>query len=72
MSILYLDILVYGLLVALALRNVWVILVRQQEYKNLPILTFYVYAVIALGLRFLFLIIGQTEKVIVFDIDYVQ
>ena len=51
MSVSYVDIAVYGFLLLLALRNIWVIVVRQKEYKNLPILMFYAFSLIAIGLR---------------------
>ena len=34
-----------------ALRNIFVVVVKQQEYKNLPILMFYLFALIAVTLR---------------------
>ena len=46
----------YGILVVLGLRNIWVVIFMQQEYKNLPILMFYLYALIAVALRLINLI----------------
>ena len=51
LSLFYLDIAVYAFLILLALRNVWAILVKQGEYKNLPIVMFYVFALIAIATR---------------------
>ena len=42
---------VYGILILIALRNIFVVIVKQQEYKNLPILMFYFFALIAVTLR---------------------
>ena len=58
-SYLFLDytvIALYALLLALAFRNVWFILVKQREYRNLPILMFYIFALIAMTLRLVFLL----------------
>ena len=52
----YLAIATYGFLVLLALCNIWVILIRQKEYKNLPILAFYVFTLLAVTLRTIFII----------------
>lgn len=52
----YLTILVYASVFALTCNNVWRILIKQREYKNLPILFFYVFALIAVPLRMLALI----------------
>ena len=52
----YMVIITYGFLVILCLRNVWVILIRQKEYQNLPILTFYAFAIIAVTLRPIYII----------------
>ena len=54
-----LDYLVIGLfiaLLALNLHNIWSIVVGQREYKNLPILLFYVFALIAILLRMVWLL----------------
>ena len=56
----------------LALRNIWVIIVKQQEYKNLPILMFYLFALIAVTLRPIFLIWYYTFKQTLFNLDFVQ
>ena len=47
---------VYGFLVLLALRNIWVVVIKQRERKNLPILMFYVFSLIAVALRLVYLI----------------
>ena len=57
----YTVIFLYAVLLALALRNVWLILVKQREYRNLPILMFYIFAFIALTLRLVFLL-GQWTR----------
>ena len=51
LSALYLLIGVYGILIMIALRNILVVIVKQKEYKNLPILMFYLFALIAVTLR---------------------
>ena len=48
----YLVIGTYGILVVLGLRNIYEILFKQKEYKNLPILMFYIYAMVAVIIRF--------------------
>ena len=35
----------------IALRNIFVVIVKQKEYRNLPILMFYLFALIAVTLR---------------------
>ena len=63
----------YCLLVVLALRNICVILVKQKEYKNLPILTFYGYSLLAVTLRPIYIIWYWTyNRVIIFNSDFVQ
>ena len=57
----------------LALFNIFVILIRQKEYKNLPILTFYAYALIVFTLRLINLIWKWTlNPIFSNNIDYVQ
>ena len=54
-----LDYLVIGLfmaLLALCLHNIWSIVVLQREYKNLPIFLFYVFALIAIIIRIVWLL----------------
>ena len=68
----YLIIATYGFLVLLALRNIWVIIVRLKEYKNLPILTFYIFAFLAVSLRMINLIWMWTEDPVVWNEDLVQ
>ena len=71
LAVTYLDILIFGLLVLLALRNTWVIVLRQKEYKNLPILIFYAFALIMTTLRLIFLIWYWTFDPIIDNIDWV-
>ena len=68
----YLLIATYLVLIMLALRNIWVILVKQKEYKNLPILTFYVYALMAVTIRPIVIIWQWVPSSIIFNVDYVQ
>ena len=68
----YLVILMYIVLVLLALRNIWAILVKQKEYKNLPIFAFYAFSIIALSLRLIYLIGYWTGNPIFRNIDWVQ
>ena len=72
LSLTYLVIFTYLILVVLALRNILVILLKQKEYKNLPILMFYVFALIALSLRLTNLIWYWTGNPIFANIDWVQ
>ena len=51
MSVSYLNLATYGFLVVLAVRNMWAILYKQKEYKNLPVLAFYAFALLSLSLR---------------------
>ena len=69
----YLLIGIYIILVALALRNIWVIVYKLKEYKNLPILMFYLFTIIAVILRLIYLICQQTEMIkVIWDIDLIQ
>ena len=68
----YLVIALYSFLVMLALRNIWAILVRQREYKNLPILSFYIYALLAVSLRLVYIIWRWTPSEIITNLDPVQ
>ena len=52
----YLDIVIYGMVFLLAVRNVWVIVWKQGEYKNDPILMFYIFSIIATILRIILII----------------
>ena len=72
LSVAYLDILIYGIVVLLALRNIWVIVLKQKEYKNLPILTFYVFAMIATTLRPIYIIWVWTADPVIQSVDDVQ
>ena len=68
----YLLIATYLVLIMLAMRNICVILVKQKEYKNLPILTFYVYALMAVTIRPIVIIWQWVPSSIIFNVDYVQ
>ena len=61
----------YGLLVLLALRNIWVILVRQHEYKNIPILAFYAFSLVAISLRPIQMLGYWNHPLIFTNIDWV-
>ena len=50
------DFALYCFLLLIALRNIWVVVIKKQRYKNLPIPAFYTFAVVALALRPIFLI----------------
>ena len=56
----------------LALRNIWFIIVKLEEYKNLPILMFYVFLLIAIGLRSVYLVLYWTPSPLVPNMDWVQ
>ena len=49
--VIYIDILIYALIMVLILRNTWVVIIKQRVYKNLPILMFYIFAFIAVSIR---------------------
>ena len=68
----YLVIALYGFLVLLALRNIWAILVKQSEYRNLSILAFYVFSLLAVTLRLVFVIWYWTSDPTSINIDLVQ
>ena len=57
----------------IALRNIFVVIVKQKEYRNLPILMFYLFALIAVTLREV-KIIWQYESnpYINYNLDLVQ
>ena len=72
-SMYYLDLALYGMLILLAIRNIIVILVMQREYRNLPVLAFYEFSFLAVSLRPAYLIGLWTSKYYVFyNIDWVQ
>ena len=52
----YLVTTLYLMLVILAVRNIWAVLIRQKKYKNLPILAFYFFTMIAVTLRPIYMI----------------
>ena len=62
----------YTMLVVLVLRNIWAIIIRQKEYKNLPILAFYMFALIAVSIRLFFIFGDWTDKPIFRNMDFVQ
>ena len=68
----YLNIVIYCLLILLALHNIWVIILKQKEYKNLPIFAFYAYTLIAISLRPIFLIWVWTYNPYVANSDWIQ
>lgn len=68
----YLLLATYGILLGLALRNTWVIIVKQKEYKNLPILMFYIFALIAIFLRLLLMVCWWMINPIFWFISLVQ
>ena len=68
----YLILAVYFFLIILALRNIWVILVKQREYKNLPILAYYAFAFIAVSLRPIYVIGYWSGAPFIQSMDWVQ
>ena len=68
------DIALYSALLVLAARNIWVVVPHHyQELRMLPSPAFYMFTVIALILRLLFIIGHWTDdNVIIFSIDWVQ
>ena len=56
----------------LGLRNVYEILFKQKEYKNLSILMFYAYMMVAVVLRLLFTVFFWEHSYFAFNIDLVQ
>ena len=56
----------------LALRNIWFIIVKLEEYKNLPIPMFYFFSLIAIGLRSVYLVLYWTPSPLVPNMDWVQ
>ena len=68
----YFVIAIYTLLSILALRNVLMIILRQREYKNLPILVFYAFALIAINLRLVFLLFYWQPNNIIWNLDWIQ
>ena len=70
--VVYLVIGTYIFLVGFALRNIWVIIVRQQEYKNTPILMFYLFALIAVTIRPINVIWAYKLDPTIWNLDYIQ
>ena len=71
-SLCYLAIFNYMFLLVLALHNTFAIVLRQQEYKNLPILVFYAYALIATSLRPIYIMWFWTSNPAINNLDYIQ
>ena len=67
----YLIIAMYGVLLLIALRNAWVVLYKQSEYKNVPILAFYAFAILAVSLRLILVIESWTAKRFTMNMDLV-
>ena len=72
LSLDYLLMAMYAMLILLVVRNIWAILMRQGEYKNIPILAFYVFALLAVSIRLLFIIGEWTDMPIFTNMDFVQ
>ena len=68
----YLVIAEYGFLIGLALRNIWIVLFKQKEYRNLPIFAFYCFSLIAVALRLIYVVGHWTVNPIIDNIDFVQ
>ena len=68
----YLETAMYCILVVLALRNIWVILVKLREYKNLPILAFYISALVTISLRLFYLLGYWTFNSVFYNTDWIQ
>ena len=71
-SLEYLVASMYVALIVLNLRNVYAILIKQKEYKKLPIFAFYAFALIALTLRLSFIIGYWTGNPVFLNLDWVQ
>ena len=72
LSVDYLILVEYFILTLLALRNFWVIILKQQEYNNLPILMFYAFSLLAFSIRTVVIIWYWTPNPIIYNIDMVQ
>ena len=59
-TIYYIVLITYALVVALAMRNIWAIVIKQEKYKNTAILFFYIFTLIATTLRFVYVFIYWT------------
>ena len=68
----YIVIATYVFLIILALRNIFFIVVKQKEYKNLPILAFYCYSALAVTLRPIYLFWHWTNSPVFSNLDLVQ
>ena len=51
--------------------NFWQILVRQKKYKTLPLLFFYIFALIAIVLRLVYSVFTWSQNYIYLSVDYV-
>ena len=72
LSLYYLLIGTYSVLVVLTLLNTWSIVLRRSEYRNLPILMFYLFGLIATSLRLIVIVIAWTPYPVMFNMDYIQ
>ena len=61
----YILIGLYTYLLVLVLMNFWNIIIRQKKYKSLPLLTFYIFASIAISFRLIILVLFYTNSIIV-------
>ena len=69
----YVDFGLYCALLLFALRNIWVVVIKKQRYKRLPIPAFYTFAVVTLTLRPFFIIGSWTDDWKFFvNLDWVQ
>ena len=68
----YLIIALYGFLLLIALRNAWVILYKQSEYKKILILAFYSFAILAVSLRLIIVIEAWTMKPFTVNMEFVE
>ena len=53
----YLLLGLYAFLMLMVLVNTWTILIKQGKYKTVPLCAFYIFAFIAIGCRFVYIII---------------
>ena len=57
----YLLLGLYALLMVQVLVNTWTILMKQRRYKTVPLCAFYIFAFIAIGSRFIYIIIDWIQ-----------
>ena len=67
----YLLIGLYSLAMVLVIYNSWKILFRQERYKTLPLLFFYIFSFFSIALRWVYIIISfvDNEFVVTFIMD---